>query len=280
MAAYEDSLAAQCFAKVLEKEPGNVAVLKKQAIVVSALPGRNEEANRLVTKAIAIFGPLSAELWDAKGYVLRVGGKYEEALQCLDRALQLNGELPQAHWNKGLCLNALRRYGPAVLSFDRSQQLAPQEPEIDWARGKALFFLGKEEEAFRWLQDPKLNGCGPREPFYRGLAAYKTGQFEEALKHFTSAKLGMQANPEDKSDLLSWQGECLLALGRLDQALAQFNAALAVSTDDPLSLHGKATVLSRQGQKAEAQALWDKALAKDSIYYKGDYFRIREPHYR
>lgn len=281
LAAYEDSKAAECFLKVLAAEPGNVAVLKKAAVVLASQPGKQDEANRLVTKAIAIYGPLSAELWDAKGYVLRLAGRYEEALVCLERALQLNPALAQAHWNKGLALNALRRYGPAVLALDRARELAPNEPELDWARGKALYFLGKEEEAFRWLQDEaRLAQAGKRALFFRALAAYKAGRYEAALQLFAQAPLGGQANPEDRSDLEAWQGECLLALGRAQDALGHFERALESSVDEPLALHGKAQCLEKLGRGSEVQALYDKALAKDAIYYKQDYFRLKEPRYR
>jgi len=279
---YKDSEAAIRFAKILEKEPTNIGMLRKQAITICTLPGRFEEANRLATKAISLFGPLSAELWDAKGFVLRAGAKYEEALTCLDRAIQIQPQFAQGHWNKALCLNALRRFGPAVLSFDRSVELLPDVPEIDYGRGRALFFLGKEDEAFRWMTDARLSQAGGREHFYRALRAYRNKAYEEALSYLGKATVGQNINAEDISDLFSWKGECYLSLENFKEALASFDEALRLNPNDTLSLHGRGVALIALGEAAgKAQTeCFDRALALDPIYYKSDYFRIKEPRYR
>jgi tetratricopeptide (TPR) repeat protein len=280
---YKDSEAAVRFAKILEREPTNIGLLRKQAITICTLPGRYDEANRLATKAISLFGPLSAELWDAKGFVLRAGGKYEEALPCLDRAIQISPQFAQAHWNKALCLNSLRRFGPAVLSFDRAIELLPDVPEIDYGRGRALFFLGKEDEAFRWMTDARLVQAGAREPFYRALKAYRAKTYEEALGHLSRASVGQNLNSEDLSDVHSWRGECALALGATEDGLKHFESALAINPKDPLSLHGRGTALlalSRIPADQVQKECFDEALRLDPIYYKSDYFRLKEPKYR
>jgi tetratricopeptide (TPR) repeat protein len=280
---YKDSEAALRFAKVLEREPTNIGMLRKQAITICTLPGRFDEANRLATKAISLYGPLSAELWDAKGFVLRAGGKYEEALPCLDRSIQISPQFAQAHWNKALCLNALRRFGPAVLSFDRAFELLPDVPEIDFGRGRALFFLGKEEEAFRWMSDARLAQAGAREPFYRSLRAFRGKNYEEALRELSRVTVGQNLNSEDLSDVHSWRGECALALLRNEEALSHFEAALTINPNDTLSLHGRGVALLALNRIASDQVqkeCFDRALALDPIYYKSDYFRIKEPRYR
>jgi tetratricopeptide (TPR) repeat protein len=257
-------------------------MLRKQAITICTLPGRFDEANRLATKAISLYGPLSAELWDAKGFVLRAGAKYEEALTCLDRAIQISPQFAQGHWNKALCLNALRRFGPAILSFDRAIELLPDVPEIDYGRGRALFFLGKEEEAFRWMTDTRLAQAGSRELFYRGLRSYRGKAYEEALGEFGRATVGQNINAEDISDISSWKGECYLSLGKPREALGSFEEALRLNPNDTLSLHGRGTALIALGESADkAQTeCFDRALVLDPIYYKSDYFRIKEPKYR
>jgi len=126
-----------------------------------------------------------------------------------------------------------------------------------------------------WLQDPKTEQHPLRGHFYAGLRDYVNGSYTRALTNFELAKTGRAWNPLDKTDLLSWRGECHLLLGNPEKALACFDEALAQNQEDALSHHGRGEALNMQN-KEEARQSFKTALSLDPFYYKSDYLRIKK----
>eukprot|EP01128_Nolandella_sp_AFSM9_P011879 TRINITY_DN8782_c0_g1_i1.p1 TRINITY_DN8782_c0_g1~~TRINITY_DN8782_c0_g1_i1.p1 ORF type:complete len:381 (+),score=112.74 TRINITY_DN8782_c0_g1_i1:23-1165(+) len=267
------------YEEALKLDKGNINALYKCSMLLALYPNRWDEALQMITKAISMFGPMSAELWDAKGTVLNSADKfekYEEALKCLERSIELSNSLPQSHTNLGICLNGLRRFGPAVLSFDKAIQLSPANAGIEHLKGKALFFLGKEEEAFRWLDDKKIEIDSDFKDWFFGLKAFHHGKFDEALTHFNNARYG--ALVWTLSDLVSYKGECYFAMGKYDEAMKYFTESYEMNPKELLSLHGIGEIHLKKGDKVKAQECFDKCLQQDPIYYKQDYFRVKPVH--
>ncbi|USN54977.1 MAG: tetratricopeptide repeat protein [Candidatus Peribacteria bacterium] len=59
------------------------------------------------------------------GVTLYNEGKYEQALDMFDTAIQTYPNLKQAHYNKGLALYALGLYDQAIASYDNALQIDP-----------------------------------------------------------------------------------------------------------------------------------------------------------
>jgi predicted O-linked N-acetylglucosamine transferase (SPINDLY family) len=59
----------------------------------------------------------------------------DEALQCVDRALQLNPNYAEAHFNRGTVLHELKRFDEALESYLRALQINPDQ---DWLYGTCL----------------------------------------------------------------------------------------------------------------------------------------------
>lgn len=242
------------------------------------MPGRQDEALRLISKAIAMVpSQFSSELWAAKALILFMGQKFDESIVCSTRAIQINPRHYHPHWVKALALSGLKQFYPALPFYDEAILLNPADADIDYGRGLALYFLDRQEEAFAWLKDPKVEEHPLRASYFLGLRAFhaQPPNYQEALARFQEAKIGSKFNG-DRSDLFSWQGECHLAMGNLSKALECFEEAIKQNSKDALSYHGKGVVLSKQGQSKEAQECFDKALTLDQFYYKSDYLRVKK----
>ena len=61
--------------------------------------------------------------WYNKGLELFSIGQYEEAVKCLDTAIQLNPEDSDAWYNKGIALKELGRDEEAEQCFAKSKEL-------------------------------------------------------------------------------------------------------------------------------------------------------------
>jgi len=77
-----------------------------------------------------------AEEWFDKGVKLSDLGKYQEAVACYDRAIDINPGFTNALYNKGAAEDKIGKGQDAVLSYKRFLDLAPPEDtkHIEYAR--------------------------------------------------------------------------------------------------------------------------------------------------
>jgi tetratricopeptide (TPR) repeat protein len=113
---------------------------------------RFDEALEAVDRAIELDQNYT-KAWNTRGSVLRSLNRYAEALESWDKTLEPNRNNARYWWNRGVLLMELYRYEDALLSFDKVIELnRSREPEASdawlWnARGASLGFLGRHEEA-------------------------------------------------------------------------------------------------------------------------------------
>jgi tetratricopeptide (TPR) repeat protein len=82
-----------------------------------------------------------------KGNELHNLGKYSEAIECYDKALEINPNLAGVWREKGVALHKLGRYSEAIKCFDRALKLYPDLADAWKGKGLALEKLGKYSEA-------------------------------------------------------------------------------------------------------------------------------------
>ena len=85
--------------------------------------------------------------WRNKGGALYSLGKYDEAIECYDKAIQIDPDSPVVWNNKGLALNSLGKYDEAIASYDKAIQIDPDDADVWNNKGLALNSLGKYDEA-------------------------------------------------------------------------------------------------------------------------------------
>jgi|WetSurMetagenome_2_1015567.scaffolds.fasta_scaffold00586_1 tetratricopeptide (TPR) repeat protein len=101
----------------------------------------------LVMICTAAFGQLTALDWGNKGADLFGQGKYDEALQAFNKAIEINPQLAGAWTGKGYGLKALGRYDEAVQAFDKAIEINPQDADAWNDKGDTLKALGRTTEA-------------------------------------------------------------------------------------------------------------------------------------
>jgi len=111
-----------------------------------------EEARKKYEKAIECYGraleinPNYAKVWYNKGNALSKLGRHKEAIECYDRVLEINPNFA-AWYNKGVALGELRRYEEAIECYDKALEINPNFAEAWYNKGNVLDELGKYEEA-------------------------------------------------------------------------------------------------------------------------------------
>jgi tetratricopeptide (TPR) repeat protein len=164
--------------------------------------------------------------WYDKGNALLAQGKFEEAIQAYDRAIDLDHMDPDALINKGVALYHLRKYDEAVEAYDKAINIDSEKGDAWYNKGLSLVELGREAEA------------------------------EEALNK------AIEINPQDEGAWIS-KGLALYNLGEYDRAIEAFDRAIEIDPKDPRALSNKGGALYRQGRYLEAIKCYDEAIRLD-----------------
>jgi len=146
--------------------------------------GRYEEAIRCLDKALEL-NPRQVNAWTNKGASLNSLGRYEEAIRCYDKALELDSRQVNAWINKGTSLGSLGRPEEAIRCYDQALELDPRDFKTWTNKGSSLGGLGRYEEAIRCLDkalelNPRYAGAW----FNRALAEDVLGRWREAVRSY------------------------------------------------------------------------------------------------
>lgn len=98
-------------------------------------------------KALLRSYPRSLSILNLLGTALKVQGKYREAVEAFDKAIEYRPDTADTYSNRGNALKELRQFEEAVANYDKAIQLKPDYPEAYYNRGNALKGLGQLEEA-------------------------------------------------------------------------------------------------------------------------------------
>jgi tetratricopeptide (TPR) repeat protein len=102
--------------------------------------GRYEEAVECFDKVLEI-NPKDAEALNNKGSSLIKMNRYEEAVECFDEALTIDPHNFVTHYNKGIALGKLGRYEEAIRSYDETIKIVPDYAIAIYSKGQTLLIL-------------------------------------------------------------------------------------------------------------------------------------------
>ena len=222
-------------------------------------------------KAIA-RAPQLAEAYAVKGRLFDMLQQEEQALSNFAIAIQLNPNLAIAHMWQYLTLKRSGRYDQALEALERAYQLDPVSVAVLYNRGYEQAIRGQFAKATanfsQLLQDFPDSPLG-----HAGLAlnAFHQGQLADSLHHWQQA---WQLSPDNQSyqqnylgilitlDLTSLKPELaddphyrpsyLLRRGEQPTLISELNFLLAAQPDDPWLIFGAAWYLLLAGEYTHA----------------------------
>ena len=178
----------------------------------------------------AVVEPLpdDAVACNAKGNERLLGNRPAEAIEAYDRAIALQPDYVDPHFNRGNALLRLGRNEEALASFDQAVALAPQLVLALYNRGTVLQELNRLPEAeASYLRVLELEPQNMRARFNLGCIYLHAKRFEEALACMDE----VIAHAPEIAEVHNNRGTALLRLGQFPQAVASFTKALELKPE-------------------------------------------------
>lgn len=188
--------------------------------------------NALILKKIASNEKNNAgpdDEWVEKGRLLAVDGKYTEAIECFNKALELNDTHVACLFYKGVSLYGLDQYKKSIEYFDKVLKIDTEHGEAWHYKGQCLLILEDYDGSLECLnQADKLNPSSVETLRLKGLALSFLEKYEEAKYWFDKA---IEIDPENEN-VLSTMGAVLYESGKYEDAREYYDKALALNPEN------------------------------------------------
>ena len=191
----------------------------------------------------------SDRLWEIKGYVLFELKKFSEGVSILKKIESDMEEEDSAYLNNlGYGLSKLEKYDEALQIIDKGLQIWDEDPSLLKNKGYIYHKLGKNDEAPEYLKQAILNGVPVAEYwYYLGEVNSQTGDLKSAVSCYkTSLKIepGYEESVKAISDILELKGATRFLKQEISLTSENIDEALAVSKEiDSLGLHKEAEII-------------------------------------
>jgi hypothetical protein len=124
--------------------------------------GKYEIAVQFIQRALKI-SPTSAHFYNNCGPALRALGRFEEAINCYRKAMELQPSLPQVWYNLGKCYGEAGEILNALDAYNRQLELGGDQASTRWNRSLINLVLGNYQDGWRdyelrWQATPAAVG--------------------------------------------------------------------------------------------------------------------------
>jgi protein O-mannosyl-transferase len=145
-----------------------------------------------------------ADVYEGAGCIYGKKGDLNNALLCLDKAIQIKPEKGSAYFNRGVTLGILNRNEEAIKDYTRALVFAPQKAtEILTNRSNLYLITGKYKEAITDF-DYLISSDSKNFLFYynRAIARQQTNDISGAIADYLKV---LQIEPDDKMSKIQLQ---------------------------------------------------------------------------
>jgi tetratricopeptide (TPR) repeat protein len=245
-----------------------------------------------ILPALTIMNPALGESTNgarSEGFQLYHARRYQEAIAYLDRVIARHPRDIEALLKRGNSYLRLEHPERALPDFEQAIRANPIHPGGYTDRGIALLMLGRNQDALAsfsravsvWKgpatlmggfvipnSAPALSGGKSQQitegyaTAYSGLGQtyHRLGQNEQAIVEYQHA---IAINPLDPNAFIG-RGDAYAALGQHQSALADYNEAVRLGPDYPRAYSSRGELLAEIGQEEQSLADLDRAIQLDA----------------
>jgi tetratricopeptide (TPR) repeat protein len=245
--------------------PFNIREAMNEALAAHQ-QGRLRDAEKIYARVLKAV-PDQFDALNLLGTIKAQQGHIGEAHRLFNSAVKSNPAVPQGWSNLGQALHALKRSGEALDCLDKARILAPNDVNILYQHANVLLSLDRPGEALTEFQAvlAQIPQHLPQHVEARincGLAQAACGFPEQALADFDAALALAPGHPGASYN----RGVALIKLGRYEEAVIANDAVLAVEP-------GHLTAWLNRGKALAQLNRYDEALAS-----YGEVLEIKKDH--
>jgi tetratricopeptide (TPR) repeat protein len=190
-------------------------------------------------------------------------GRYDEAIESYDRALEIDPQLQAVWYQRGECYRLKGDYEAAIGDFGQSLEIEPRYLQALASRGESYRAVGRYDEALADLdeairQDPDYGWAHAS----RGETHRQLEDYEQAVADFSEA---ISRNP-DYPWALGRRGESYRMLGDFGPAIADLDRTIELWPDDPYAYASRGETHRQLGEYAAAIVDLERAIELDPDY--------------
>ncbi len=248
--------AVRCYERALELMP-ELALAHNNLGVLWEKQGLLEEAAACCRRATEL-APDLAEAHNNLAIVLARQGDSDGAIEHCRRAVQLKPDYADAHNNLGTALVKVGRRDEATAAFRRAVELKPDYAAACCNLAAVLSDRDQLDEALACCRRAlELNPRAAEAHGNLGMILAKLGLLDDAVAADTRA---LELDPES-AELHNQLGVAYFSRDESDLAGKCWRRALELKSDLVVAQGNLATLMTREGRVAEAQACYQKAAA-------------------
>jgi DNA-binding winged helix-turn-helix (wHTH) protein/TolB-like protein/Flp pilus assembly protein TadD len=233
--------------------------------VYSALPAREAftKAKAMAERALQLDGSLP-EAHTALGYVrFRYEWNWSGAEEEYQRAIELNPNYATAYQWAALNLAAIGRQDEAISQMRRAEELDPVSLIINSNTEWVLYLARRNDEAITHCQktldiDPSFFATHK----YLGLLYMKKGMYEQAIAEYQKARDLSVDDPH----IIALIGHCYALAGKVERARAALRELQELAKRKYVQPYSIAMIYTGLGEKDQALAWLEKAYDDRSSY--------------
>jgi len=212
-----------------DKSQREIEELKKQ---LAGAKGEKEkkQVEAKITDKERLF---EANQWFEKGYDYDINKEYDNAIEAYTKAIQLDPNYAEAHYNRGLSYSSKGQYDKAVEDYSRAIIINPNYTDAYYRRGRTYYSKVQYDKAIDDFN--KVISIDPNyhDPMYIGIYLNRYNQGNSAIYY--------------------WCGMAYYHEGQYDQAINNFDKAISIGSTD-------AVLYNTRGMMYDLKGLHDKAI--------------------
>jgi len=189
--------------------------------------------------------------------------KYQEAIVCYNKAIELNPNDENAWCFKGKCLSDMQRYEEAIVCYNKAIELNPNDEYVWNFKGYCLYDMQRYEEAIVCYNKAiELNPNYENAWCFKGKCLSDMQRYEEAIVCYNKA---IELNPNDEY-VWNFKGNCLSDMQRYEEAIVCYNKAIELNPNYEYTWCFKGNCLFDMQRYEEAVVCYDKFIELNPNY--------------
>jgi tetratricopeptide (TPR) repeat protein len=197
----------------------------------------------------AIKGLSANDLFE-NGYSMLISGRYEEAIDPLSMAIELNPGLIKAYYYRGITYVKLGDDQKAMKDFDKAIELDPKFAKAYYCRGLLYGPLGVKDFDKAIDLNPKFENAYAS----RGYAYLHLKDYQKAIKDFDMAiRIGGGGSSSEAHHYHYYRGLTYSELGDIQQAIKDYDMAIWLRPGFGLAYSARSLAYSNLGD-------WQKSM--------------------